>query len=188
MGEHYEKAKAEYESRVNAKKTTDCAPEIEPPTKPKSAFSLFSKEKRSEIMKELDTKDIAKVGKRIGEVWKSLAENEKQVYEDRVKAAMEDYEKAKVEYENRPEVKERTLKERTQVLKSEIGAAVREVAKATAHLEFLQTEFATAKKDLEEVKQQNKAATKKDTTSTKRLIKPTSSVPPSESKRARIQD
>merc|ERR1712012_355888 len=49
---------------------------------------------------------------------------------------MDDYEKAKGEYENRPDVKERMAKERLQMLKGEVAAASREVVKATASLNY----------------------------------------------------
>merc|ERR1712137_72847 len=99
-------------------------PEVEPPKKPKkTAFFIYSDEKRSDVMKELDTKDITKVCKRLAENWKALAEDEKAVFEARAKAAMDDYEKAKGEYENRPDVKERMAKERAQMLKVEVAAA-----------------------------------------------------------------
>merc|ERR1711953_560672 len=106
------------------------------------------------------TKDVVKVCKKLGENWNALAEDEKAVFEARAKAAMEDYEKAKGEYENRPDVKEYMAKERAQKLKVEVAAAAREVVKATAQLEFLQNEFEAAKKDLEDTRERNKVVLK----------------------------
>lgn len=113
-------------------------------------------------MNELDTKDPPKITKRAGELWRSLGDDEKAVFESRAKAAMDAYEKEKHEYENRSDVRERLVKERVQELKGFVAAATREVAKAMAQLERFQADFESASKDLEEIKQEKKAAAKKD--------------------------
>jgi len=199
--EDYEKAKLECESQVNAAKQTSKRnlPDVEPPKKPKSAYMIFAEEKRAEIAKELDTKDITKMSKRVGEVWKSLGEELKAVFEARAKAALEEYELAKGDYSSRADVKEQAARDKMHKLKGEVAAATKEVAKATSRLEILQKDLAAAKANFEEVRQQNKAIAKKvaegakqqgthATTPQKRATRPTSSSLPQDVKRARVLD
>jgi len=64
------------------------------PKKPQAAYFNFCNEKRQDIFKEIGANDIAKAGKRAGEMWKSMSEAEKEPYESKAKVAKEEYEKA----------------------------------------------------------------------------------------------
>ncbi|SBS86958.1 high mobility group protein [Plasmodium ovale wallikeri] len=70
------------------------------PKRSLSAYMFFAKEKRAEIISrdpELN-KDVATVGKMIGEAWNKLEEGDRIPYEKKAQEDKVRYEKEKVEY------------------------------------------------------------------------------------------
>ncbi|CRG95975.1 hypothetical protein PGAL8A_00318800 [Plasmodium gallinaceum] len=70
------------------------------PKRSLSAYMFFAKEKRAEIIRndpEL-SKDVATVGKMIGEAWNKLGEKEKIPFEKKAQEDKIRYEKEKAEY------------------------------------------------------------------------------------------
>ncbi|GAB68243.1 high mobility group protein [Plasmodium cynomolgi strain B] len=70
------------------------------PKRSLSAYMFFAKEKRAEIIsRDPDlSKDVATVGKMIGEAWNKLDELEKAPYEKKAQEDKVRYEREKVEY------------------------------------------------------------------------------------------
>lgn len=66
------------------------------PTRPLSAFLLFSNEKRSSI-----TGSISEVAKKLGAEWKQLATDQKQKYADEAEKLSEKYKVEFQEYESK---------------------------------------------------------------------------------------
>lgn len=62
------------------------------PKKPLSAYFLFTNEMRSTVAEELGSRDIGLVGKRLGELWKSLTDSNQRKYADLAAADKKRYE------------------------------------------------------------------------------------------------
>lgn len=69
------------------------------PKRPKNAYMLFCLEKRQDVQSELGTKQVGDVQKRLGEIWKSMTDDDKATYVEQsaqlsteYKVAMENYE------------------------------------------------------------------------------------------------
>merc|ERR1711981_905437 len=69
------------------------------PKKPLTPFFLFSQEKRKEVVEENPTFKLAQIGKRMGQMWRELSQEQKDVYIARQKTAMVEYKKVRAEYE-----------------------------------------------------------------------------------------
>jgi len=80
------------------------------PKKPQASYFLFINEKRESIQKELGCKDLPKVAKRAGELWKSLSEEDKKPYEAKHKALKEQFEKDMEEFTKNGGVVEKKAK------------------------------------------------------------------------------
>jgi len=63
--------------------------------KPSSAYFLWFNEKREEIQKELGTKNLGEVGKKAGEMWRTMSATAKQPFETKNKEQKDAYEKFK---------------------------------------------------------------------------------------------
>lgn len=61
------------------------------PKKPLSAFMIFSNEQRGRIKKENPEDDFGTIGKKIGQEWKALSEDEKSIYVEKAQKEKERY-------------------------------------------------------------------------------------------------
>merc|ERR1711861_7520 len=69
------------------------------PKKPLTPFFLFSQEKREEVSKANPEMKLAQIGKKMGELWRGLSDEEKAPYKERTQKAMEAYKAVRAEYE-----------------------------------------------------------------------------------------
>merc|ERR1712187_540486 len=81
-------------------------------------------------------------------------------FEEKAKIEKDSYEKATAEYENRRDVKEVAAKAKYDTLKGEVAKAQRAIGKAQAQHDKLVEDMAAAKSDWDEIKKQNREATK----------------------------
>ena len=67
---------------------TEAVPD-RPVKKARTAFFIFSDERRSEVQKHHEGQGVATVGKALGQMWASLTEEEKQIYQQQAAAERE---------------------------------------------------------------------------------------------------
>jgi hypothetical protein len=89
----------QFQTNKTKKKFKKAPKDKNAPKKPLSAFFLYSNEVRESVRAELDTNNIAVVGKKIGAMWKELSEEEKQPYRDANVEAKAAYEKTYAAYQ-----------------------------------------------------------------------------------------
>merc|ERR1711988_1599584 len=108
MGKEYNRQMAEYKKTDNyknfqkhsfSKKFKKVPKDKNAPKKPLTPFFLFSMEKRPELLKEDPSLKIQDIGKKMGELWHKLPEEEKAKYAQQREQKMEVYQKARAEYE-----------------------------------------------------------------------------------------
>jgi len=75
------------------------------PKKPLSAYFIFLAEKRESLKAEFPEMSITQLGKKSGEIWKTLSEEEKEVYKAKHTALKEAYKTTRAEYEQTEEFK-----------------------------------------------------------------------------------
>ena len=68
------------------------------PKRPKNAYMLFCLDVREKVKKELNTKKVSDVQKRLGELWKELSTSDKQPYVEKSKSLSNEYQKAMKTY------------------------------------------------------------------------------------------
>lgn len=83
----------EYLKSKTAKKFKKAPKDKNAPKKPLSAFFLFSNSVRDQVRAELNTTRLALVGKKIGEMWGTVSEEEKAKFKEQAKIAKEQYAK-----------------------------------------------------------------------------------------------
>lgn len=95
---HFKELNASYfgPKRKSVQKTKD--PNM--PKRPKNPYMLFCLEKRSEVQIELGTKKVGDVQKRLGEIWSSMKDEEKEPYVKKSEILSEEYKKAMENYES----------------------------------------------------------------------------------------
>merc|ERR1712146_84291 len=67
--------------------------------KPLTPFFIFSQEKRSEVVKAHPEMKLAQIGKKMGEMWQALSQEEKETYIAQQKKAKEVYKEVRAAYE-----------------------------------------------------------------------------------------
>merc|ERR1739848_766801 len=83
------------------------------PKKPLTPFFIFSQEKRAEVVKAHPEMKLAQIGKKMGEMWQALTQEEKDAYIARQKKAKEAYKEVRAAYEQTEDF------QKYQVLKNE---------------------------------------------------------------------
>jgi structure-specific recognition protein 1 len=73
------------------------------PKKPLTPFFIFSQEKRSEVVKAHPEMKLAQIGKKMGEMWQALSQEEKDTYIAQQKKAKEVYKEVRAAYEQTEE-------------------------------------------------------------------------------------
>merc|ERR1712146_520139 len=73
------------------------------PKKPLTPFFIFSQEKRSEVVKAHPEMKLAQIGKKMGEMWQALSQEEKDTYIAQQKKAKEAYKEVRAAYEQTEE-------------------------------------------------------------------------------------
>merc|ERR1711964_713248 len=82
----YQRAKKAFEKKRNAKKPASW------PKRAPSAYFIFLREKREDIIAELgDRTKVAPIAKRAGEMWRAATDAEKQPYIEKAEAAKAEY-------------------------------------------------------------------------------------------------
>merc|ERR1712144_38493 len=76
------------------------------PKKPLTPFFLFSMEMRPQLLKEDPSLSIQVLGKKMGELWHKLPEEDKAKYVQQREQKMEEYKQARAEYEQSQEFKD----------------------------------------------------------------------------------
>ena len=61
------------------------------PKRPPTAFFLFSADHRAQVKKENPEMKVTEVSKKLGEMWRGMAEDEKKPYLDEARKRMEEY-------------------------------------------------------------------------------------------------
>merc|ERR1711957_55870 len=70
------------------------------PKKPPTAFSIFSVEKRAEVIKDFPDLKGADIQTKLDEMWKELSEDDRETFESKEKEGQARYEKAKEAFES----------------------------------------------------------------------------------------
>ena len=68
------------------------------PKRPTTAFFYFSKAKREDVKKDLGTKSVTEVAKRLGELWRGMSSSQKEKFEALAKKDKKRYEKEMENY------------------------------------------------------------------------------------------
>ena len=63
------------------------------PKRPKNAYMLYCAKMRASVKEELNTNKVADIQKRLGEMWRSMNESDKQVYTDEATQLSSEYKK-----------------------------------------------------------------------------------------------
>merc|ERR1712167_28459 len=92
------------QSATNEKKKFRKAPKDKnAPKRPLSSYLLYSNEVRPALIAEMGTKNIGALGKKIGQMWKTVSEEDKQKYKDQSTKLKEQYKVTMAEYQKSPE-------------------------------------------------------------------------------------
>merc|ERR1712167_472932 len=73
------------------------------PKRPLSSYLLYSNEVRPALIAEMGTKNIGALGKKIGQMWKTVSEEDKQKYKDQSTKLKEQSKVTMAEYQKSPE-------------------------------------------------------------------------------------
>jgi len=93
---------SESEEEKSAKKKRK-KPDKDAPHKSLTPFIMFSKEVRPRFQKDYPNETFGDIGKRVGQRWKELSEDEKQEYNKKAAADKDRYTKEKLEYDKKKE-------------------------------------------------------------------------------------
>merc|ERR1712146_74335 len=106
--EEYKKKMAEYKKTDEykkfqkasyAKKFKKCPKDKNAPKKPLSAYFMFLADNRESMKAEFPELKITELGKKVGELWKALSEEEKEVYKAKSRKAEEEFKAVRAAYE-----------------------------------------------------------------------------------------
>merc|ERR1719456_263890 len=88
-----------FQTQKFKKKFRKCPKDKHAPKKALSAYFMFLADKRETMKAEYPTLKITELGKKAGELWKALTEEEKAVYKQKSKDAKVEYKTVREEYE-----------------------------------------------------------------------------------------